>query len=204
MESDMKHALFTIAALALLITSTPAQAGTGSTWVVDKSHSSVGFVARHLMISKVKGSFGAFDGTVEADAEGRLASLEGSIDVTSIDTGNEKRDGHLKAPDFFDAAKHPKMTFASTAIKFDGQSVKVVGTLTLKGVSKAITLKGEFLGTRKANFGHGDQLHGGYSFTGRINRQEFGLTFNGMAEGTKMVSDLIDLELDLEIILPQK
>jgi polyisoprenoid-binding protein YceI len=174
-------------------------------WTLDAAHSSVGFVARHLGLSKVRGAFGAFDLRVEADPAGKIISAKSSVQIDSVDTGMEKRDVHLKGADFFDQKAHPTMSFVSQAVKFEAAKVdgkvqlKLIGDLTIKGVTKRVIFEGEFVGTRVADFGGGPTTRAGYEFHATINRQNFGLSFNAMAEGTAIVSDLIEIDLALEI-----
>lgn len=189
-----------------LIVAAPASAQ-ASEWSLDKAHSSISFTARHLGLSKVRGSFGAFDATLGADPAGKLLSAKSTVQVDSVDTGIEKRDGHLKSPDFFDTKAHPTISFVSQSVKFDAadsKKVKLIGDLTLKGVTKRIIFEGEFAGTRIADFGGGPTTRAGYEFTATINRQNYGLSFNAVAEGTAIVSDLIEIELYLEIYRPGK
>ncbi len=197
-----KLALFSVLLLVLVLQISPVSAEDAkpSAWQLDTYHSTVAFTVRHLGISKVKGSFGTFTGTVTtADPDGKLSAFEGSVTIDAIDTGIEKRDAHLKAPDFFDAAKFPKGTLKSKSITWDGDKITVLAALTLKGVTKDITLTGEYLGKQKANFGQGDQLRAGYSLEGKINRQDFGLNFNKLVEGVSIVSDEITIQIDVEI-----
>ncbi len=195
--------LFVAAALiaSSWIVAAPGAAEAGA-WSLDKAHSSIEFTARHLGLSKVRGSFAAFDASLDADKTGKLATASSKVQVDSIDTGMEKRDAHLKAPDFFDAKAHPTMSFTSQGVKFDPadpKKVKLIGDLTIKGVTKRVTFEGEFAGTRVADFGGGPTTRAGYEFTTTINRQNYGLSFNAMAEGTAIVSDLIEIDLYLEI-----
>jgi len=182
--------------LAVSLVATPAHAGD---WSLDEAHTTVQFVARHLGISKVKGEFKDFDATVEADKDGKLSSATATVKIASIDTGVPKRDAHLKAADFFDAEKFPTLSFKSSAIKIEGTTVTIVGDLTLKDKTEKVTFKGEYLGRTTLDWGQGPSTHAGYSLKTQINRQRFGLSFNAVAEGTAVVSDLIDIELEFEI-----
>jgi len=189
-----------VLALVLGLAATSAAQAQERAWSVDPAHSRVDFSARHLMITKVPGYFREFSGTVVADADGRLQGVEGTVQVRSLDTGVAKRDEHLRSPDFFDAERFPTISFKSNAVKFKDGEVTVVGDLTIKGVTRKVTFKGEYLGKRVANFGRGEESRAGYDFSGRINRKEFGLAFDMLAEGTAVVSDLIDISLALEIV----
>ncbi len=169
-------------------------------WELDQAHSTVGFTVRHLGVSKVRGSFGVFAAKAVAEGDsGKLVSVEATVDVGSVDTGMEKRDAHLKAPEFFDAAKFPQMKFVSKEVRFDGKDVALVGDLTIKGVTRSVTFKGEHLGLQKANFGAGDNLRTGYSLSTRINRKDFGLSFAAIMEGVSVVSDEVAIELEIEL-----
>ncbi len=182
---------------ALTLVASPATAGE---WSLDKAHTTVTFLAKHLGVSKTRGQFKDFDATLEADKDGKLTSATATIKVASIDTGVEKRDGHLKSADFFDAEKYPTLTFKTTSVTIEGGTATLVGDLTIKEKTERVTLKGEFLGKTVIDFGQGPSTHAGYSLKTQINRQKFGLSFNAMAEGTSVVSDLIDLELEFEIM----
>jgi polyisoprenoid-binding protein YceI len=150
-------------------------------WVVDPMHSEVQFKVKHLVISTVTGTFRNFAGgatTEHDDFDG--AEVHFSLDVDSVDTNQEMRDTHLKAADFFDAATYPKIDFKSTSFKkIDDDEYKVTGELTMKGVTKPVTLKAEYGGTAKD--AHGNKKLG-FEVTGKINRKEFGLTYNALTE----------------------
>ncbi|QHS56947.1 YceI family protein [Mucilaginibacter sp. 14171R-50] len=154
-------------------------------WVLDPTHSEVQFKVKHLVISTVTGSFKTFEGSLETDNEDFTdAKVEFSLDVDSIDTTQSQRDEHLKSADFFDAATHPKITFKSTSFTKDGDDYKLNGLLTIKDVTKPITLNvehggiaGDFYGNTKA----------GFEVSGKINRKEFGLTWDGVTEAGSIV-----------------
>lgn len=148
---------------------------TSRTYAIDPAHSEVGFAVRHLMISKVRGNFTGFTGTVGLGADGDIPTqIEGSVDVTSVDTREEKRDAHLRSADFFDAENHPKMTFKSTSISGSGSDFTVAGDLTIRGTTKSVTLKGEVGGHTTDPWGN-DRI--GYSASTRINRKDFAVNF---------------------------
>ena len=188
--------------LALTLSSTlslPAVAS-ASTWVVDASHSEVGFSVRHLMVSNTKGKFTKFEGTVELDEKNITKSkVNVSIDAASIDTNDEKRDGHLKSPDFFDVAKHPKLTFASTKVKKAGKGLKVTGKLTIHGVTKTVVLNVEELtDTVKDPWGN---VRRGLTARTEIERKDFGLTWNKALEtGGVVVGETVKINLEVELI----
>ena len=179
--------------LASIIT---ASALFGGTYNVDTSHSSVGFKVKHLMISNVAGTFDKFTGTFEYDEKkNALTSLSGNIDVSSINTANTKRDGHLKSGDLFDSAKYPAITFNVT--KIDGEDV--YGDFTLKGVTKNIKLELENGGTIKDSWGN---KRAAFALTGKIKRADYGLTYNQALEaGGVMIGDKIKLNIEVEGIL---
>ena len=145
------------------------------TYGIDVAHSNVGFKIRHL-VSKVSGEFADFDGTIVADfADLDKSSVEFTIQAASIDTKNEKRDGHLRSPDFFDAEKYPEITFISSKItKVDGDTFAVAGTLTMRGVAKEITFMVDFLGAMDVMGG----TRAGYELTTTLNRKDYGVSWN--------------------------
>ncbi|MBO9658312.1 MAG: YceI family protein [Chitinophagaceae bacterium] len=170
-----------------------------ATWTIDTAHSEIGFKVKHLVISTVSGKFNAFEGKLEGEPDDLTnAKISFSADIESIHTGNEQRDGHLKSGDFFDAAAHPKLTFQSTSIEKKGDDYKVAGDLTLKGVTKPVTLNVEFGGVQKSLYG---QTVAGFEVTGKINRQDFGLTWSAVTEaGGVVVGDEVKLAANLEVI----
>lgn len=148
-------------------------------------HSEVTFKIKHLVISNVTGMFKKFEGTCEApsdDFEG--AEIDFSLDVDSIDTNQEQRDVHLKSPEFFDAEKFPKITFKSTSFTKTGDDFNLEGHLTIKDVTKPVTLKVEFGGSATDFYGN---LKAGFEVTGKISRKEFGLTWDGITEAGSIV-----------------
>ena len=160
---------------------------------VDASHSNVGFKIKHMMISNVVGKFDTFKGTFEYDEKkNTLTSLTGEIEVSSVNTENKKRDGHLQAPDMFDVKKYPKINFVVT--KIDGEDV--YGDFTLKGITKNIKFELENGGTIKDPWGN---FRAGFALTGKIKRSDFGLTYNSVLEaGGVAVGDLVKLNVELE------
>ncbi|MET0463588.1 MAG: YceI family protein [Chitinophagaceae bacterium] len=170
-----------------------------ATWTIDTAHSEIGFKVKHLVISTVSGKFNAFEGKLEGEPDDLInANISFTADIESIHTGNEQRDGHLKSGDFFDAAAHPKLTFQSTSIEKKGDDYKVNGNLTLKGVTKPVTLNVEFGGVQKSLYG---QTVAGFEVTGKINRQDYGLTWSAVTEaGGVVVGDEVKLAANLELI----
>lgn len=170
-----------------------------ATWTIDPAHSEVGFKVKHLVISTVSGQFKSFEGTVQSEKEDFTdAKIKFSADIDSISTGNEQRDGHLKSPDFFDAENHPKLSFESTSIKADGSDYKVEGNLTLRGVTKPVTLDVEFGGIQNDMYG---RTVAGFEITGKIKRLEYGLQWNAVTEaGGVVVSDDVKLAINVELV----
>ncbi len=168
-------------------------------WKLDNSHTKVGFAVRHMMISKVRGEFKSFNADIDIDPE----NLEGSkvratIEVDSIDTNNEDRDGHLRSEDFFHAEEYPTIDFESTAFRSGGDGhVEIDGNLTVRGETHPITLTGEQLGPAKNPFG--DSYSVGYSLRGELDREEFGLTWNQALEtGGWLVGKKVVIEIEAE------
>jgi polyisoprenoid-binding protein YceI len=169
-------------------------------WIIDTAHSEVGFKVKHLVISTASGKFTSFEGTLEADKEDFSdAKISFSADIDSIHTGNEQRDGHLKSADFFDAANHPKLSFVSSQLAPKGGSDYILkGNLTLRGVTKPVELTVEFGGTQKDFYGN---TVAGFEINGKINRQDYGLTWSAVTEaGGIVVSDEVKLHINAELI----
>jgi len=180
----------------------PAQAPLGPTlWQVDTSHSAASFSVRHLMVSTVRGRLGPVTGTIEYDGKDvRTVKADVVIDVNRIDTQNEKRDGHLRSPDFFDAANHPNITFKSKRVEpGSGGAFKLIGDLTMRGTTKEIALDVEAPAPIvKGNRG----LVTGTTATTRIKRLEYGLKYNSMVEAGPVVGDEVTITIDLEVGRP--
>ncbi|MGY4710495.1 YceI family protein [Mycolicibacterium sp. CBM1] len=167
------------------------------TWAIDAVHSSIGFSVRHLVVSKVRGTFGAFGGTITVGEDG-TASVTAEIDVTSVNTGNEQRDAHLGAPDFFDVEKYPSATFASTSVRPDGDDYVLEGDFTLKGVTKRISLPLRFNGV---NPGMGHGAVAGFEASVVLNRKDFGIDIDMPLEtGGAVVGDKVTITLDIEAL----
>ncbi len=194
----MKKPLTPLALAAVLtLASVPALA---QTWTADPAHSTVGFQVRHMMISNVKGSFDKFAATVEGNpADPSTAKISATIEVATVNTREPKRDDHLRSGDFFDAAKFPQMTFTSTKVeKVSATKAKVTGNLTLRGVTKPVTLDVEYTAPVKSPWG---QTVVGANATGKINRQDFGVAFNKSLEaGGVLVGDEVTIQLELELV----
>lgn len=170
-----------------------------ATWKIDPSHSEVTFKVKHLVVSTVTGKFKTFEASVDSDKEDFTdAKIQFSADIDSIDTGSEQRDGHLKSPDFFDAASHPKLTFTSTSVTKKSDSDYVVkGDLTIRGTTKPVELEAEFGGIQSDFYGN---TVAGFEMTGKINRQDYGLTWSAVTEtGGVVVSDQVKLVINIEL-----
>jgi polyisoprenoid-binding protein YceI len=180
----------------------PAQAPLGANqWQVDTSHSAASFSVRHLMVSTVRGRLGPITGTIEYDGKDvRTVKADVTIDVNGIDTQNEKRDGHLRSPDFFDAANHPTITFKSKRVEpGTGGAFKLVGDLTIRGTTKEVALDVEAPAPIiKGNRG----LVTGTTATTRVKRLEYGLKYNSMVEAGPVVGDEVTITIDLEVGRP--
>lgn len=167
-------------------------------WNIDPVHSEIRFKVKHLVISTVTGEFERFSGSVAAEkADFSDARILFEADVESISTNNDQRDGHLKSPDFFDAAKYPKLTFVSKSLApAAGGNYLLVGDMTLRGITRTVTLKAEYGGTVKGF--EGDVA--AFAISGTINRQDFGLRWNALTEtGGVVVSDDVKLDIAVEL-----
>lgn len=170
------------------------------TWTIDPAHSQVGFVARHAMVTKVRGSFNDFDGTVKvSDDDLATTSIELHIQATSIDTRNAQRDEHLRSNDFLAMEQFPQITFISTSVQStDSTHLEVTGDLTIKGVTNKVTVPFDFQGTATDPFG---SQRAGFEGSITINRKDYGVTWNAALEtGGVLVSDKIVLELEVSAI----
>ncbi|MFM2048615.1 MAG: hypothetical protein RI955_1163 [Bacteroidota bacterium] len=188
----MKKLILTAAA-AFAFMATQAQT---TTWNLDKSHSSVKFSVEHLVISSVEGSFKTFTGAVSSTSPTSFdgANINFSIDVNSVNTDDEKRDGHLKTADFFDAAKFSSITFKSKSMKLvSGNNYKLTGELTMHGVTKTVTFDVKFNGLAKDPWGN---QKAGFKLTGVINRKDFGV---GETTPGAMVSEEVTITTNIEL-----
>lgn len=182
-----------------MTTATAFSALTG-TYTLDAAHSRLGFVARHAMVTKVRGAFNDFDGTAVINGDDPSTStVNVTAQVTSVDTRNEQRDGHLRTNDFFDAETYPTITFVSTAVTHvDGDDFQVAGDLTIKGVTKSVTFGLEFQGQATDPYGN---VRVGFEGSTQINRTDFGVTFNAALEtGGVLVSEKVTIELEISAI----
>jgi polyisoprenoid-binding protein YceI len=168
------------------------------TWELDPVHSQIAFVARHLMVSKVRGHFSTFSAQIVTAPNPLESSATATIDLSSVVTGNEMRDNDLRSSNFFDAATHPQMTFNSTGIRRDGRDLIVDGDLTIRGVTRPVSLTFEVNGFGPDPFGG---TRAGFSAHGEINRNDFGVSFNAPVPGGVMVSEKIRIEIEAEAVL---
>jgi polyisoprenoid-binding protein YceI len=168
-------------------------------WVIDNSHSEIQFSVKHLGISTVRGQFKSFTGTVEADeANPTAAQVEVTIDASSILTGDEKRDGHLRSPDFFNVDEYPSITFKSTRVeRTNDEHGKLYGDLTIKDITKPVVLDVEYAGQAKTPWG---TTSAGFSASTKINRKDWGLNWNVALEaGGWLVGEEVKIAIELEL-----
>ncbi len=171
-----------------------------TTWALEPSHSEITFKVRHMMISNVTGQFKKFESKVETtDDDLTTADVTFSADIDSISTNNEQRDGHLKSPDFFDAATYTQLVFESTEMEKTGDDTyKLHGNLTMRGVTNTIALDVEFGGIINDPFGY---TRAGFTVTGKVNRKDYGLNWSALTEaGGLVVSDDVKFEAHLEYV----
>jgi polyisoprenoid-binding protein YceI len=170
------------------------------TWALDPTHSEVSFTVRHLAISKVRGSFEKFDATVVTGATPAESTVEATVDMASVNTNQADRDNHLRTNDFFNIEEFPTMTFKSTGVTTDGEDVTVAGDLTLRGITKPVTFKGEFNGFGTDPYG---QDKAGLSLSSKINRKDFGVNWNAVVEGPAgfMLGDDVTINLEIALVL---
>ncbi|KEQ29511.1 YceI family protein [Pedobacter antarcticus] len=166
-------------------------------WILDPAHSELQFKVKHLMISTVTGSFSDFSAEITTeDADFNHAQVSFKASVDTINTGNKDRDGHLKGGDFFDAETHPEITFKSSSFEKDGSDYILQGDLTIKGVTKPVKLQAEFGGTAVDPWGN---TKAGFTISGKINRTDFGLTYNAALEtGGVMLGEEVKIAGELQ------
>ncbi|HEU5472878.1 MAG TPA: YceI family protein [Actinophytocola sp.] len=171
---------------------------TAGTWDFDPAHSYVGFVVRHLVVTKVRGRFEDVDGHIVTAENPLDSSVEVAIDLNSVNTNNETRDNHLRSADFFEVEKFPKMTFRSTGLRQAGDEFVLDGELTIKDVTRPVPLAFELNGFSADPWG-GTRI--GLSAKGEINRKDFNVNFEGVNNGLAVVADKIELVIDVEATL---
>jgi len=169
------------------------------TWVIDPVHTDVGFVVRHMVVAKVRGRFQTFEGQIVTGKNPADSSVTATIDLTSIDTGNQQRDDHIRSADFFEVETYPTMTYRSTGVRKDGADLVLDGKLTLKGVTKDVPLRLELNGFGPDAYGG---TRAGFTATAEINRRDFGVNFNAALEtGGAVVADKVAIHLEVEAVL---
>ena len=183
------------------ITNTNIPGYKAGTWTIDPTHSEVGFSIRHIMISKVKGTFDSFDATFVTGENPLDSTVSASAKVTSINTNEANRDGHLRTGDFFDAETYPTIDFASTGVREVKGDFLVDGDLTIKGVTKPVTFDFAFGGFAVDPFGN---YKAGATATTHVEREDFGLTYNAALEtGGFLLGDKVTITLELQAVLDQ-
>jgi polyisoprenoid-binding protein YceI len=181
-------------------TGTAAKTGTRTTWTIDPAHSHVGFAIRHLMIATVRGRFTQVQGTVTVDeSDPTTASVDITIAMASVSTGDEKRDGHLRSADFFDVDRYPSMTFRSKRVEAKSdQSFRVVGDLTIRDVTREVALDVQLLGRAKDPWG---KEHAAFEATTKIKRGDYGLAWNAALEtGGVLVGDEVNISIEAQLL----
>jgi polyisoprenoid-binding protein YceI len=169
------------------------------TWEIDPVHTDVSFVVRHMMVSKVRGWFDTFEGTIVLAENPLESSVTSTIDLTTINTGNEQRDNHIRSADFFEVEKYPTMTYKSTGVRRDGDGLVLEGDLTLKGVTKQVPLHLEVNGFGPDGYGG---TRAGFTASAEINRRDFGVNFTApLQNGGAVVADKITILLEVEAVL---
>ncbi len=178
-----------------MTTATETAIPTG-TWTLDKAHTKLGFAVKHMGVSTVRGEFKDFDGSLEVDENGDVTA-HGVVRAASVDTNQEQRDEHLRSADFFDVDSYPEISFESTSFEqIDDENYRVVGDLTIHGVTREIELNAEHGGV---DVGMQDEHRTGFEVTGQISRKDFGMKFNAaLGSGNAVVADKVKLILDVE------
>lgn len=176
---------------------TPDQVPSG-TWTIDPGHTSVAFVARHMMVSKVRGTFSEFTARIEVAEDPLASSLSAEVQMASIDTGNPDRDNHLRTNDFFDIEHHPTMSLRSTGFGRQGDDYVMHADLTIRGVTRPVDFDLEFGGTGQDPWGG---TRAGFTATATVNRKDFGIEWNTALEtGGVLVGDKVKIELEVQIV----
>jgi polyisoprenoid-binding protein YceI len=171
------------------------------TWEIDPVHSEVSFVVRHMVVSKVRGRFDRFSGTIVTSEELANSSVNVTIDASSINTNEPNRDNHVRSADFLDVENFPEITFRSTAVRFESGAFSVDGELTIRGTTRPVTLDVEVNGFTPDPYGG---TRTGFSATTEIDRQDFGVSYNGPIPGANnamVLSDRVSLTLEVEAVL---
>ena len=168
------------------------------TWDFDPAHTYIGFVVRHLVVTKVRGRFDNVEGHIVTAKNPLESTVEVSVDLHSVNTNNDARDNHLRSADFFESESHPRMSFRSTGVRQDGEDFILDGDLTIKDVTRPIELEFEYAGVTPDPWG-GTRI--GFSAKGEINRKDFNVNFSGVQNGLAVVADKIDIVIDVEATL---
>ena len=169
------------------------------TWTIDPVHSDVSFTVRHMMVSKVRGHFRTFEGTFTTAEDPADSTVSATIKLDSIDTNQEQRNAHIRSADFFEVEKYPEMTYTSTAVRVDGDDWIIDGDLTLKGITKQVSLALEINGFGPDAYGG---TRAGFTAKGEINRHDFNVSFNPALEGGGVViGDKVTIVLEIEAVL---
>ncbi len=169
------------------------------TWRIDPGHTEVAFIGRHFMLTKIRGRFVGVEGSVAIASDPTDSHVEVTIDMTSVNSGAQDRDDHLRSPDFFDTATWPTARFGSTAVSWSGTTASMTGDLTIRNVTRPLTLSVEYLGQLVDPWGSTRAV---FSATGTIDRGDWGLDWNmPLDRGGLLVSQRIDLEINVEMIL---
>jgi len=173
------------------------------TWDIDPVHSEVSFVVRHMVVSKVRGRFDRFEGTIVTADDPLQSTVEAVVDATSVNTNQEQRDAHVRSADFLDVDNHPQITFRSFVVRPAGDHFLVDGDLTIRGVTKAVTWELEVNGFTPDAFGG---TRAGFTASTEINRTDFGVSYNGPipgADNAMVLSDKVTLNIEVEAVLRQ-
>jgi polyisoprenoid-binding protein YceI len=171
---------------------------TPGTWNIDPVHSNVAFSVRHLVVAKTRGRFGTFEGVVTIAEDPLESKVQATVQTTSVDTGDEGRDNHLRTGDFFEAETYPTITFVSTGIAPDGGDYELTGDLTIKGVTKPVTWELEFNGVVTDPWGN---TRAGFSAETEVNRKDWGLDYNAVLEaGGVLIGEKVKLSLEIEAV----
>lgn len=168
-------------------------------WQIDPGHTELAFIGRHFMLTKVRGRFTGVSGAIQVTEEPGDSTAEITIDMTSVDSGSQARDEHLRSPDFFDTARHPEAAFAGRAARWQGTRGQLEGELTIRGITRPVTLQAEYLGHAADPWGGHRAV---FSAAGTVNREDWGLTWNlALDGGGLLVSREIRIEIELEAVL---
>jgi polyisoprenoid-binding protein YceI len=184
--------------LTSVTTETAVPGYEAATWTIDPIHSEVGFSVRHMMVSKVRGRFTNFSGQIVTADDPTQSSVTAEIDLSSINTGQEQRDAHIRSADFFEVETYPTMTYKSTGIRVEDGEYVIDGDLTLKGVTRSVPLRLELNGFGPDPYGG---VRAGFTATGEINRSDFNVSFNApLANGGVVVAEKVTLQLEIEAV----